>query len=157
MIDKKRNIELFALIAIAIIGLFGTIAGVYLGSSLNLKANKEAVSLAYKNELLQQRIKIIDRAAVIYGKAPGIQDIWGVYLKKLNGKSEQVVEFSKALADYNAEFNAVINLSNVYFGPKTQKALETMCRKDSPWWMKDKELVTKYLGAMESELKYGIE
>ncbi len=157
MTEKNKKQELTIPIVIAIIGLLSTLAGVYLGASLNLKANKEAAILVYKNELLQQRIKIIDRAAAIYGKAPGIKDIWEVYLKESYGKPGQSIKLSKTLADYNAEFNAVINLSSIYFGPKTHEALKAMCKKDSPWWMKDNELVAKYLGSMESELKHGIE
>jgi len=104
---------------------------------------------------MQQRIKLIDRVAKIYGKAGGVQDIWNVYRKALNDKNKSI-ELSKVLAEYNSEFNAVIHLSNIYFGPKTKEALTNMAKLNSPLWNKDKDLVSKYLDAMSFELQYGI-
>lgn len=144
-------------IVVAFIGLFGGLGGVYVGSSLSTDASQEAVQYSYKNELLQQRIKLINRAALIYGKSPGVKDVWSSYLKAIEDKLEPSIELSKALAEYNAEFNAVINLSSLYFGPKTHDALEKMGQIDSPWWEKDDDLVKNYMAAMVSELKYSIQ
>ncbi|WP_298694156.1 hypothetical protein [uncultured Sulfuricurvum sp.] len=156
MNKDNRLKELIIPILISVIGLVGGLSGVYLGASLDSNSKKEASQLAYKQEIIQQRIKIIDRTATIYGKAPGISGIWKIYLNQPESSNEQI-ETSKILAEYNAEFNAVINLSNIYFGPKTRKAIKMMADKKSPWWNKDSDLVSKYLGAMASELKYGLE
>jgi len=150
--------ELIVAIVVALIGLFSGLTGVYVGSSINANSAKELASYSYQNELLQQRIKLLDRAAAIYGKAPGIQDVWKSYLvTNANKTSEKSIELSKILAEYNAEFNAVINLSGIYFGPKTHESLKIMGANESPWWEKNDELVKNYMGSMAAELKYGIE
>lgn len=144
-------------IASALIGLIGGLSGVYLGSNLSADASKQIVQFNYQNELLQQRIRLLDRAAAIFGTSPGINDIWTEYLKNHPESSEIVGRLSQDLAKYNAEFNSVIYLSSLYFGPKTHEALTLMGEQSSPWWTKNRELVTNYLSAMASEIKYGIE
>ena len=157
MSNEDPTSKIIMPILVAMIGLLGGLAGVLIGSHLSTEAAKEIAQVEYKNELLQQRVKLLNRATLIYGKAPGIQDIWRKYLQPENESSEGSVELSKTLAEYNAEFNAVMSLSSVYFGPKTHEALKTMAQKSSPWWEKDGQLVQDYIGAMASELKYGIE
>lgn len=157
MSKENRILNMITQIAVALIGAFSILAGVYVGSSLSSNASKEAMQISYKNELLQQRIEIINRAALIYGKSPGVKDIWTVYLKEFHSKPIVSIELSKTLAEYNSEFNAVITLSGIYFGPKTHEALKAMGEKKSPWWEKDDELVKNYMAAMASELKYLIE
>lgn len=149
-ISSKASDLLIPLI-IASIGLVGGLLGVYVGASLNSNISKEMLQISYQNQILQQRIKLIDRAALIYGKAPGVSDLWSDYRKNPS------IELSKDLSEYNSEFNAVIHLSDIYFGPKTKAALTEMTVKDSPWWEKNKELVGNYIGAMSSELNHGIE
>ena len=144
-------------IATALIGLLGGLAGVYLGSNLSADASKQIIQVNYQNELLQQRIRILDRAAAIFGKSPGISNVWTAYLDARPEVSGSFVSLSRDLAEYNSEFNSVIHLSNIYFGPKTREALKSMNEHSSPWWTKNSDMVTNYLAAMASELKYGIE
>lgn len=143
--------EIILALVVAIIGF----SGAYFGATISSNNATELAQLTYNKEIIQQRIKLIDRVATIYGKAAGVQDIWNIYLNALNDKNKSI-ELSKVLAEYNSEFNAVIHLSEIYFGPKTKEALTNMTKLDSPWWNKDKDLVSKYLGAMSSELQYGI-
>ena len=124
--NKTTKITVILPIIVALIGFFGALISSYFGATLNSKTTKEITQLSYKNELLQQRIKIIDRAAHIFGKSPGIQDIWILYKKNLVVDSDKSLELSKMLAEYNAEFNAIINLSAIYFGPKTHESLKAM-------------------------------
>lgn len=149
--------KVIAPIVVALISLIGGLSGVLIGGHLSTEAENDRLKINYKNEILQQRIRLIDRAASIYGKAPGIRDVWVEYLKSDNDKPKGNLELSEKLADYNSEFNAVINLSGIYFGPETRKALTAMAENSSPWWEKDGKLVNQYLGAMASELKYGFE
>ena len=144
-------------IVTSLIGLFGCLSGIYLASSLSEDANRQIVQINYQNEILQQRIELLDRAAAIFGKSAGINDIWVLYREAYSELSESTGNLSRDLAEYNAEFNSVIHLSNLYFGPKTRDAIKAMGEPASPWWTKDSDMVADYLAAMASELNHGME
>ena len=140
---------------IGLIGVFGTISGVYITYSLSSKESEKARIIEYEATIVNQRIEIIDRASRIYGKAPGISDLWAKYLSEV-GNSTVEIELAEKLAEYNGEYESVVWMAGLYFGPKTKEALKVLSDERGPWWTKNPENVDKFMIAMYSEIDYGI-
>jgi len=149
---------------IGFIGVFGTIAGVYTTYTLTSQESKKARAIEYEMTIVNQRIEIINQAARIYGKEPGISDLWLIYLQETsdniaNGNiaTQHSTELSEKLADYNSEYESVVWMAALYFGPKTREALAELGKETGPWWTKNPDTVDEFMVAMVEEINLGIE
>lgn len=67
-------------LALALLGILGTLGGVLITNHQNSVNEKESRLYEYQTKIIEQRIVLIDRAAKIFGKSPGLQDIWKEHL-----------------------------------------------------------------------------
>lgn len=156
---KKRRMvylkDIILPLALALLGILGTLGGVVITNHQNSVNEKESRLYAYQTKIIEQRINLVDRAAKIFGKSPGLQDVWKEYIKMMEkGKVDQSI--IDKLTDAQGEFQSIIYLSSVYFGPKTQKALKDFDETPGPWWTKPKEKQDNFVSSMALEISYGI-
>jgi len=142
-------------LALALLGILGTLGGVLITNHQNSVNEKQSRLYAYQTKIIEQRINLVDRAAKIFGKSPGLQDVWKEYINMMGkGKFDQLVV--DKLTDAQGEFQSIIFLSSVYFGPKTQQALKDFDETPGPWWTKPKEKQDNFVSSMALEINYGI-
>ncbi len=155
---KQRSIWQDCLIPIAVglVGISGSLGGVYLAGELNIRQAESQKLLDYENQILNQRIAVLERASKIFGKAPGIQDVWSKYSKSFrNSKGElnnPPLDIVEKLTDYQGEYQSVVSLAGIYFGPKTRTAIADMSSEKKPWWNKSKKNQDAFFAAMSTEL-----
>lgn len=152
---RSRMVDLAVPLAVGLIGILGSLGGVYLGNIMSLTQTERVKAIEWESQILAQRIALLDRAAKIFGKAPGIQDVWDKYTAGL-GKSEPKLEVVEKLTEYQGEYQSVVYLSVIYFGPKTRAALKELSDEKVPWWNKQKSKQDALLGAMSEELTLGV-
>lgn len=143
--------EFFLPIFVGIIGVFGTLGGVLVTNYQTSKTNKENQLFSYNVKIIDQRINLIDRTAKIFGQSPRLQEIWNEYIKmnKMEDKS-----INDRLSAAQGEFQSVVFLAAVTFGPKTKKALKELSDIPGPWWTKPKDKQDNLLVAMSDEIQY---
>ncbi|HHD7487392.1 TPA: hypothetical protein ACOVI5_002028 [Klebsiella oxytoca] len=142
-------------LALALLGILGTLGGVLITNYQNSVNEKESRLYEYQTKIIEQRIILVDRTAKIFGKSPGLQDIWEGHLDMIKkGKVDQLVV--DKLTDAQGEFQSIIYLSSVYFGPKTQQALKDFDEAPGPWWTKPKDKQDNFVSSMALEINYGI-
>ena len=140
---------------LVLIGVAGTLAGVMVTNNQSVENDKSTRIYTYQSKIIDQRINLIDRAANIFGKSPGLQDTFKEYSDGFSkGKIEQSV--IDKITDAQGEFQSVVFLASVYFGPKTQKALKDLSDINAPWWAKPKALQDNLIVSMTAEIDYNI-
>ncbi|PKN18896.1 MAG: hypothetical protein CVU71_08875 [Deltaproteobacteria bacterium HGW-Deltaproteobacteria-6] len=162
--ERKRINQIIQFIIIPIIvglvGVSGTLGGVMIANRHYDRVARTQVAINMETFLFQQRLKVIERAANIFGKIPGIEDIWTEYLQNTkfekNGVFKAPVPLAEKLADYQGEFDSVIYLASIYFGPKTRAAITALSNEKEPWWKKKKENRNAFMAALVEELALGI-
>lgn len=151
--------EKIRMLFVAAIGVISSISAVVLTNHLNSKQDFRKNEFSYENQIINKRLEIIDRAAKVFGKSPGISDFWLMYIKNTKiGNSENQASFSvtEKLTDYQGEFQSILWMSEIFFGPETKKSIANMGTEKGPWWEKSKDKQEKYINAMLSELTYGL-
>ncbi|MBJ8742641.1 hypothetical protein I5370_21720 [Citrobacter sp. FDAARGOS_156] len=81
--NRRRGMYLKDIIlplTLTFLGILGTLGGVLITNYQNSVNEKESRLYEYQNKIIEQRIILIDRAAKIFGKSPGLQDIWNEHL-----------------------------------------------------------------------------
>ncbi|WP_408941504.1 hypothetical protein ACJYUN_16180 [Klebsiella pneumoniae] len=142
-------------IFLGLFGILGTLGGVLITNHQNSINEKESRLYAYQTKIIEQRISLVDRAAKIFGKSPGLQDVWKEYIDTVkNDKVDQLIV--DKLTEAQGEFQSIIFLSSVYFGPKTQQALKDLDAYPGPWWTKPKEKQDNLVSSMALEINYEI-
>jgi len=139
----------------------GSLGGVYLANANAAKQAATQKAIELESKWFDQRIALIDRTAKIFGKSPGLQDVWEQYLNEVavhtRKKSKTIPpEIIEKMTEAQGEFQSVIMLLPLYFGPKTVAALKTLSDIRGPWWTKPKDKQDALLVAMSEEIKYGI-
>ncbi|MFN1141754.1 hypothetical protein [Serratia quinivorans] len=136
-------------------GILGTLGGVLIANHQSSVNEKESRLYIYQTKIIEQRINIVDRAAKVFGKSPGLQDVWKEYNNMMSkGEVDQLIV--DKLTEAQGEFQSIIFLSAVYFGPKTQQALKDLSEVPGPWWTKPKEKQDNFVSAMALEINYEI-
>ncbi|MEL5357824.1 hypothetical protein PTR06_00490 [Serratia ureilytica] len=155
---KRRGIyfkDIILPFALAFLGILGTLGGVLITNYQNSVNEKESRLYEYQTKIMEQRIILVDRAANIFGKSPGLQDIWKRHLDMMEkGSIDQLIV--DKLTDAQGEFQSIIYLSSIYFGPKTQQALKDFDENPGPWWTKPKDKQDNFVSSMALEINYGI-
>lgn len=148
-------------ILIGIVGVAGSLGGVYIANANAAKQAEVQKTIEFESKWFDQRLQLIDRTANIFGKSPGLQDVWVQYLEELaakaRGKSKNVPpEVLEKITEAQGEFQSVIMLIPLYFGPKSTAALQGLSDIKGPWWMKPREKRDALLVAMSQEVTYGL-
>lgn len=140
-----------------IIGVFGTLAGVYLSNKLISKDMQRKCAIELETTVINQRVEIIKKATNIFGKVPGILELWLHYLEMNKDKERELpLEIIEKLAAYRGEFESVMYMASLYFGPKTKLAIQELSDEEVPWWSKSKEKQDAFKVAMVQELGFAI-
>ncbi|WP_275166187.1 hypothetical protein [Citrobacter koseri] len=145
--------EFFLPIIVGLIGVFGTLLGVVVTNYEHSESERENRIYLYKSKIIDQRIQLIDRAANIFGQSPGLEDVWHNYHDAIN-KREVDRSIIDRLSSAQGEFQSVVFLSAVYFGPKTRQALKELSDYPGPWWAKPKEKQDGLIVSMTEEIRY---
>lgn len=161
--DGRRQ-EISVQIWILVVGAMmtvvtGALAGVlsYYLSQKSWSANADYQARA---GILQKRLDLIERTADLAGQAPGIQDVWQLYLDRISASVKRGVlppfdpTLSEKLGEYNGQFRATLQLDAIFFGPKTRTAIASLKgdRSVLPYWNFPEENVARLLSAMTAEL-----
>ncbi|QBJ08184.1 hypothetical protein EYS10_06365 [Rahnella aquatilis] len=143
-------------IIVSLIGVGGALGGVIVANHQNSVNDKEARIYAYQNKIIDQRINLVDRAAKVFGKSPGLQDEWKKYNDNLvKGKIDKSIV--DKLTEVQGEFQSVVFLAAVYFGPKTKRALQELGEAPGPWWEKPKDKQDNLIVSMTDEINYKLQ
>lgn len=78
----KRNSYLP--IIVGLIGVFGTLLGVMITNYEHSESEKKNRIYLYKFKIIDQRIKLIDRAANIFCQSPNLENVWHDYHGVIN-------------------------------------------------------------------------
>lgn len=144
---------------VGVVGVVGSLGGVFIAgaSSARLAETQKAIEL--EGKFVDQRFALIDRTAKVFGKSPGLQDLWERYRQELtanNGPGKMPADLIEKLAEAQGEFQSVLFLSQAYFGPKTREAIDELSAAEGPWWQKPKAKQDALITAMLSETGYGL-
>jgi hypothetical protein len=148
-------------ILVGIVGVAGSLGGVYMGNINNTHQVEIQKAAEYESKLLDQRLAIIDRTAKVFGRSPGLSDLWERYLKPIQ-KAKEAPELEKPpdvvekLMDAQGEFQSVLFLAQAYFGPKTKAAIAELGADEGPWWTKPKAKQDALVAAMIEEASLGL-
>lgn len=140
-------------------GVVGSLGGVVIANSSSARQAELQRAIELESKVVDQRITLIDRAAKVFGKSPGLQDLWERYRESLEAKGHSAkvpTELIEKLADAQGEFQSVLFLSQAYFGPRTKGAVSELSAAEGPWWQKPKAKQDALIEAMLSETAYGL-
>ncbi|HHU4044521.1 TPA: hypothetical protein ACUB6H_000061 [Enterobacter cloacae] len=158
--SKKEKIsylkDIVIPITLSLFGILGTLGGVLIANHQSSVNEKESRHYVYQTKIIEQRINIVDRAARIFGKSPGLQDTFNEYIKVIAKGDKLDKDATQQLTEAQGEFQSIIYLSTIYFGPKTREALKELGEAPGPWWQKPKEKQDNLVSAMASEINYDI-
>lgn len=160
----EKGCEIKLAIVTAIITLMGIIAGVYLTNSLTNEAWDNQYNIEQNNFVIKQRLELIQETSLVMGKAPGYDEIFQFHI--INGQvildeknSSYFVndpDISIQLAEYKGQYESVLILDTIYFGPNTSSAIQELSKEKGPWWAKSRNKTDAVIIAMREELYYGI-
>jgi hypothetical protein len=152
--------SVFVPIIVGIVGIIGTLGGVFLSNWHSDRVARTQVVIEMESFIFQQRLRVIEKAANVFGKIPGIEDIWDEYLHNIKmdkeGGTQSPAHLAEKLADYHGEFDSVMYLAGIYFGPKTKAAIEALVNEKEPWWGKNRKNRNAFMAALVEELSLGI-
>ena len=150
--------DLYVPLIVGIFALLGTIAGVLLANAHNTKLAERQIVIEFEGKIYEKRIELIDRTANIFGKSPGLQDVWSQYIEKttVEQSKQSPIELAEKLSEAQGEFQSVVFLSQAYFGPRTRSALADLSASSGPWWNKPKDKQDALLASMISEVTFGM-
>lgn len=145
---------------VVLISLPVSIIGSYFSTKWQLDNWESQKQIELRENLIEKRMEIIDRAANVMGKTNAAKVMWLIYeddVKKMsqnNCKSSDIKDTINKLADYYGEFKSVINLGLAYFGPKTGRAISDLSDGNVSYWDIDPGKMQLALDAMRSEINY---
>lgn len=134
--------------------MIGSILTGYIYEKTTNKLWEKQVNYEAKRSVLQKRSELIDKTASVFGKSPGISDVWRTYLNELDKNKLEIknTDLSEKLAQYNSEYYSVISLDQLYFGSKTRAVIDELGKDGKPWWEISKDKTDKLLRTMVEEL-----
>jgi hypothetical protein len=168
---KKILIPVFIPIATALFAFYG----IKLGAEVAARSNQQLWAIerhAQTNEKFYDiRISLFERANKILYKSELINAIeskanLNFDLSKIKPETlEEARDSVKLLKDafdekislneYASEFGTVMQLSAVFFGPKTQAAIKELTKYEK-WWAADTKEIHAVIEAMKAEMTYGL-
>lgn len=153
--NSKNRCDFIHIIIGGLIAATSTLCSVYLTNEHNKKISEFQHVLDFEKSTLSKRLEILEKSTRIFGKSPGIQDLWMTYRENINKTNNTAL--SKELAEYQGEFQTVIWLASIYFGQHTKDSIAKMSSHEGPWWNKPKALQDSFIAAMREELYLDIE
>ena len=161
--NSKRHIvarDFLIPLIVGIVGVAGSLGGVLIANSNSAQLAERQKLIEFETKIFEQRLSLIDRAAKIFGKSPGLQDVWTQYTNRISstkGKSPTLpAQLVEKLTEAQGEFQSVVFLAQVYFGPNTRAAITDMSSIEGPWWKKPKAKQDALIAAMLSEASVGL-
>lgn len=172
-ISKK---EFYLSIGTATLSFLGAVAGVYLASRLEESNWEKRFTLEQKRVILEKRASLIERTVVVFNKAPTIVGLRGSLdgdkqlallaamcanpkKKAITGCESNPVtdikhieETAKEIHALNADMAATMTMDKIYFGPKTQGAVNELAKGDL--WLAPEDKRQALIDAMGSELNW---
>jgi len=94
---------------VGVVGVAGSLGGVLIASVTSARQAEIQKTIELEGKLVDQRIALIDRAAKVFGKSPGLQDLWEryrQYLSATDGPAKMPGELIEKLAEAQGEFRA---------------------------------------------------
>ncbi|ELF6478210.1 hypothetical protein RA805_003503 [Vibrio cholerae] len=173
-------------ISIALVNSATTLLGVILGTVitwyLTSYSDKELWQLGdlskQKNEIIQKRIDIIEKASILLNSTQTIVDVnkyLGVQAQFSNEAAKcasepkkydmtliqckQLIDInesfkqSKLKTDMKAQFGWLVQVSGIYFGPQTSEYAMRLSKLPK-WWEADLKLFQGFIDTMKEELYY---
>ena len=155
------NIQVWILLIGGMIAILTGALSAFLSYYLNQSAWSANADYQARSAVLQKRLDLIERTATLAGEAPGINDVWQVYLSRIDASVKRGAlptpdpVLSEKLGDYNGQFRATLQLDAIFFGPKTRAALASLKggKQVLPYWNYPEDNVSKLLLAMTEELQ----
>jgi hypothetical protein len=163
-------------IVAAALGASGAIAGVIVGQRLQARARQLELDSINRKEMLANRMQLLERltsAMVKFGRVEAIMTMFEIermpyeldvikevvkhegqlppgYFKK-GIDITYLLSLNKEVCEVQAEFNAVANLSMLYFGDKTREALNRAVAV-TPWYKVAEHLRREVVTCMANEV-----
>ncbi|BEO42323.1 hypothetical protein SMQE13_16740 [Serratia marcescens] len=163
-------------IAGALMAFLGALSGSYLTSYFEQKNWEERFVLEQKKKVLEKRIELIESTVRVFNRAATVEGLRGtlqaekdyVLLKVQCSTGSASLSLSKACKDIdrhggeniervakeihalNADFSAIMSLDKIYFGAKTQKAVDSLMQGDP--WLSSEDKKQALLSAMANEM-----
>lgn len=166
--SEKERISFFRELYLVFLGgllaLAGTIANSYFIKSYEDRAWEQRTEFQMKQEVLTQRVKLVERTAKILNKVDIlelnylVEDLKTSLAKLGQGKLEDLIDHREVVAELNSEFLTVVSLNSYYFGPAVREAGKNIMDATDDeirWWQTDEKLRQAYLDALNSEIILG--
>jgi hypothetical protein len=155
--------QILIAVGTALLSFFGALIGVYVGSRLEQSNWEARFDLEQKRVVLEKRVALLERATVIFNKAPTVIGLRASLdgekklaliaascaVQKMSGKppakgcasqpkmnTERLEAIAKEIHVLNAEFAATMTLCATYFGDESKKAIAALTKED-PWSASD--------------------
>lgn len=162
--SSKRHIiarDFLIPLIVGFVGVAGSLGGVLIANSSSAQQAERQKLIEFEAKIFEQRLELIDRAAKIFGKSPGLQDVWAQYTNRLvisdKGKPPALpMELVDKLTEARGEFQSVLFLAQAYFGPNTRAAIDDLSAIQGPWWQKPKAKQDALVAAMLAEASVGL-
>lgn len=163
---------------IALLTLLGSTTGGFLGSYLESSQWQTRVQYEAKTQVLNERIKLIERTANLLTKASRaatlntliegnlktasraseicialVKEIKeGDFCENLEELVEHIPEYNLELVNLTSDLSATMSLNSLYFCSETRKII-TEFSNSSSWWEVSQKTKQKLLNTMSSELQ----
>ncbi|MEZ7275795.1 hypothetical protein [Pseudoalteromonas sp. 68 DY56-GL68] len=158
--------EIKIVIISSLLAFVGAGAGSFLSFELSENAWERDIEYKEKRLILDQRIKLIERAAKIFAllnEAEKNSALIGLEKQRLLLSIKEGKEIPAEKADVNklsnrsielrAEYTAVLSLLNMYFGPETKLALQNISKSEK-WYKPSRGDVQAVMNAVSKELHW---
>lgn len=163
-------------VLVAVLSFLGSATATYLSDARGTKQWERESTLAWQQQILQERISVVERTVLAINNRDSIQqlmDMIGAISAELTVAildrqpgSEITVTTSDMLPgleqrlrvnEMSREFAVALSLCAVYFGPKTLDAVAFFSDSARSWWELDEDAFTHLSDALWSELTYGFD
>jgi hypothetical protein len=159
--ENRPHFQIWTLVVGAIMSVIAGALSALLTHHLAQSSWSTNIEYEERAAVFQKRLELIERTSQLAGRAPGMQDVWQLYLKEAIAVSKRdklpTVDpaLSEKLADYNGQFRAVLELDALFFGPKTRADLASLkgTKGSLPYWEFPQENMHRLLSTMASELQ----
>lgn len=166
---SKTN--LFVALFTAILAFIGALGGSYLSGYQAKSLWIHQINFEEKKQILEQRIKLIERVSRLANSAPQMKSFQGYvdlqsrlsqeyYSKNIPEQTtykpdsvSKALEIGNKRSELNAEFASTLQLVDIYFGPVSQVSVEKLA-KLQPWWELGEPGFRELINSMRSEVYY---
>jgi len=171
--DDSLGAKIGLAIIVAVLSFVGATAGTLVTARFETAKWERETDYTFKQALISKRIELLDRTVRIFSKRDAAKvldvtvkttaEISAARLRQAISKKQDLDEsksVDRMLAgriqfdDLTAEFNSVMILDELYFGPKTGAAIKNMAKNGviERWWELDDKVTADVEAAMYQEI-----